>query len=67
MVLVGVLYDNVAPAASWIFVLGMLALSFALGFVLLFRDKKRYPALYKAKEVPAEEAGKDEPPDDPTV
>ncbi len=67
MVLVGVLYDNVAPAASWIFVLGMLALSFALGFVLLFRDKKRYPALYKPKEVSVEESVKDEPPDDLTV
>ncbi len=65
MVLVGILYDKVAPAASWIFVLGMLALSFVLGFVLLFRDKKRYPALYQPKEVSAEEPAGEKQGEDP--
>ncbi|MBR4769280.1 MAG: MFS transporter [Lachnospiraceae bacterium] len=47
MILVGVLYDYVAPAASWIFVLDMLAAAFLLGIMLVFSDKKRYTALYK--------------------
>ena len=60
---VGKAYDLKGSAAAWVLVLGVLAVAAALTVILLFRDRKRYPALWTALPEASSAAKPEAPPE----
>ena len=50
----GKTYDAFGPGAAWGMTLGALALSILLSFLLIFRDRARYPRLYEENVIETE-------------
>ena len=53
---VGALYDRSGSLSAWTLVLSIIGVSVALTVLLLFRDKKAYPALYDKENIEEEDA-----------
>lgn len=52
---IGQIYDRAGTVWTWTLILAVTLISIFMGLMLMLRDKKVYPKLYKAAEKPSEE------------